>query len=171
MTVTEYDWGRSPRGGGSVSVMKPCGFFWVDLRAGGGATPMFQAVSTGKGRSPRGRRNRRALERFRFVEGSISARAEEPASVAPYPGTSGVDLRAGGGALGQRMVALVVEGRSPRGRRSHRIAANQVAGFGVDLRAGGGACAVVPMSTLRARRRGRSPRGRRSPQGQALSWP
>ena len=123
-----------------------------------------------QGRSPRGRRSPASGSRSLGRSGSISARAEEPLCFWLRPVPMRVDLRAGGGAKETDGVRSIIEGRSPRGRRSPypvRFAYNAAR---VDLRAGGGAPAEL---RRRCQVRGRSPRGRRSrgvPHGRR-HWP
>jgi len=69
----------------------------VDLRVGGGTAMRSAASGTMRGRSPRGRRNRKVVTALRKIEGSISAWAEEPEQADPARQGTGVDLRVGGG--------------------------------------------------------------------------
>ena len=131
------------------------------------------------GRSPRGRRSRLRHLRFTLFWGSISAWAEEPVLAASEQANSRVDLRVGGGAGVKLPVVTVLEGRSPRGRRSQASAEyshwskgsisawaeeplpvrHRAENSRVDLRVGGGAV-ILPYPSPSIQ--GRSPRGRRS---------
>ena len=167
-------WAEEPSGtltGGSTS--------GVDLRVGGGANRIKDAMGSAEGRSPRGRRSHAITEILTRPEGSISAWAEEPAGQDGSWPIARVDLRVGGGAFHFERIARKERGRSPRGRRSlHReIADDAELGSisawaeepsalltmslrnGVDLRVGGGALVDAPADRHVA---GRSPRGRRS---------
>jgi len=178
--VDYFDEGRSPRGRrsrergrrigkrrGSISARaeepsrlarrRSCA--WVDLRAGGGATPGDQQLNEDVGRSPRGRRSHTCSNSVDPLSGSISARAEEPPQERRLSALQTVDLRAGGGAARIDWIPLFMAGRSPRGRRSRIVARITLVGRGsisaraeepviygrprstrkVDLRAGGGA--------------------------------
>src|SRR5690606_15554562 len=84
----------------------------------GGARRTRTVGSRIRGRSPRGRRSHLSGGRRGLSMGSISARAEEPASSSAVSAMKQVDLRAGGGALSTAAEASLAWGRSPRGRRS-----------------------------------------------------
>jgi len=171
--------GRSPRGRRSLICRLSLSLMRVDLRAGGGAGLEPVENLADEGRSPRGRRSPEAGPWASMVLGSISARAEEPQDAAARHVEVEVDLRAGGGALGHVAARVFLEGRSPRGRRSHtgavprsiivrsisaraeepRCSSPSAGCARVDLRAGGGA--GTRHSGLESQT-GRSPRGRRS---------
>ena len=90
--------GRSPRGRRSLAAARLWGVLGVDLRAGGGAPQCVLSPNTTSGRSPRGRRSPERLALMTAIEGSISARAEEPTWHSRWEVSGRVDLRAGGGA-------------------------------------------------------------------------
>ena len=69
------------------------GLAGVDLRVGGGAAFAHSAASIMRGRSPRGRRSRQVKLFGEWVEGSISAWAEEPVLPRGMRKKSRVDLR------------------------------------------------------------------------------
>ena len=147
---------------------------------GGGAKEERRFRLSAAGRSPRGRRSHTSRRRQQQAGGSISAWAEEPPTAAVAARSRGVDLRVGGGALGDRQGLGGMRGRSPRGRRSPfgtrqrtpwigsisawaeepQSASLDVLRKWVDLRVGGGAHASGASTRPT---RGRSPRGRRSP--------
>ena len=151
----------------------------VDLRAGGGARRTRPLRIGYRGRSPRRRRSpHNRFKRSRRL-GSISAQAEEPTAVSRQLVIDGVDLRAGGGAVFDFLLTDVLEGRSPRRRRSRTQRGRSASktgsisaqaeepplpmcsnhSFRVDLRAGGGAKTTLEAWLILW---GRSPRRRRS---------
>ena len=67
------------------------------LRASGGTSPLYVAVSMPQGASPRERRNRAMCPRRAALRGRISARAEEPRRWRSCVSTARAHLRASGG--------------------------------------------------------------------------
>ena len=151
----------------------------VDLRACGGTRPWCTCDRPRAGRSPRVRRNPQRNEDAPAVEGSISARAEEPRSTSGSPSRRRVDLRACGGTPATLSTVPIASGRSPRVRRNQRgahgpehivgsISARAeepysgvgcASGSRVNLRACGG---TLRFSSAYQRGEGRSPRVRRN---------
>ena len=137
--IYEADQGSSPRGRGSLRPAdaghRDPGFIparagepsrtinprrprWVHPRAGGGAANRGIQVMEVQGSSPRGRGSRQHRARRLSAEGFIPARAGEPRYQSSSPSHSGVHPRAGGGALGAKVVRVRPRGSSPRGRGS-----------------------------------------------------
>ena len=143
VTMPSCDTGRSPRGRrsreriaswsrgvGSISawaekprdrVCDPVGS-GVDLRVGGEANPSASRNMQSWGRSPRGRRSLANPLLKAGQGGSISAWAEKPTAAPSTVNAVRVDLRVGGEASIQKDRGESLMGRSPRGRRSLRVA-------------------------------------------------